>query len=164
MLFKSHILSNVLWLVILIDSIVLHNATHITGTFRTNEFFKLLAKFGFQKTERHSQRESYGYIYGNITSKEHFPFPITFAVLDKHNFEPLYASRSLVNRDAACQQMFKTIDKFAFDKVCHPENKLDFLRHIPCPRNQLCEDEDKPSNVIPGHQFTYVISDLNQPR
>lgn len=164
MLLKSHILSNVLLFVILIDSIVLYEATHITGTFRTNEFFKLLAKFGFQKTERHSQRDSFGYIYGNITSKDHFPFPITFAVLDKHNFEPLYASRSVHIRDAACQKMFSTIDQFAFDKECRTENKLDFLRRIPCPRNQLCEDEDTPLNVIPGHQFTYVISNLNQPR
>lgn len=165
MLIKSHVLSNVLLFVILIDSIVLHNATHITGTFRTSEFFKFLAKFGFQKTERHSQRDSFGYIYGNITSKEQFPVPITFAVLDKHNFEPLYASRSLRNPDAACQKMFATIDQFAYDKVCRPQkDTLDFLRHIPCPRNQLCDDEDSPTNVIPGYQFTYVISDLNQPR
>lgn len=165
MLFKKlNIISNVLLFVILIDSIVLHNATHITGSFRTGEFFKLLAKFGFQKTERHSQRDSFGYIYGNITAKEQFPVPITFAVLDKHNFLPLYGNRSLINRDAACQRMFSTIDQFAFDHNCHSKNTLDFLRRIPCNRNQLCTDEDRPSNVIPGHQFTFVISDLNQPR
>lgn len=169
MLFRSHILSNVLLLVILIDSIVLQNAAHISGTFRTNEFFKLLAKFGFQKTERHSQRDSFGYIYGNITSKQHFPVPIQIAVLDKHNFLPLYSvvvnrSYSNVNRDSTCQQMFSVIDQFAFDRNCHPKNQLDFLRGIPCERNQLCTDEDTPANVIPSHQFTYVISDLNQPR
>lgn len=163
MLFRSHI-SSVLLLITLIQSIVLHNATHITGTFRTGEFFKLLAKFGFQKTERHSQRDSYGYIYGNITSKEQLPVNITFAVLDKYNFLPLYGNRSLIDRDEACHRMFSTIDQFAFDKTCHPKNTLDFLRRIPCNRNQLCGDEDTPSNIIPGHQFTYVISNLNQPR
>lgn len=164
MLLKSHILSKVLLFVILIDSIVLHNAAHITGTFHTSEFFKLLAKFGFQKTERHSQRDSFGYIYGNITAKERFPVPITFAVLDKHNFLPLYGNRSLINRDVACQRMFSTIDQFAFDRDCHSKNTLDFLRRIPCDKNQLCSDEDTPLNVIQNHQFTYVISDLNQPR
>lgn len=167
MLFRSHILSNVLLLLILIDSIVLQNATHISGTFRTNEFFKLLAKFGFQKTERHLQRDSFGYIYGNITSKQQFPVPVTFAVLDKHNFLPLYtvvANRSYYHRDLACQQMFSTIDQFAFDRSCQPKKPLDFLRRIPCKHNQLCTDEDTPSNVIPGNQFTYVISNLNQPR
>lgn len=164
MLFKSHILSNVLLLGILINSIVLHDATHISGTFRTGESFKLLSKFGFQKTERHSQRDSYGYIYGNITSKEQFPVPITFAVLDKYDFLPLYGNRSLINRDLACQRMFSTIDQFAFDRDCHPKNPLDFLRRIPCARNQLCVDETTATNVIPGHQFTYVMSNLNQPR
>lgn len=165
MLFKSHILSNVLLLLgILIDSIVFNDATHISGTFRTSEFFKLLAKFGFQKTERHSQRDSYGYIYGNITSKEQFPVPITFAVLDKYDFLPLYGNRSFASRDSACQKMFATIDQFAFDRDCHPKNNLDFLRRIPCPRNELCIDETTATNVISGHQFTYVLSNLNQPR
>lgn len=164
MLFKSHVISNVLLFVILIDSIVLHNATHISGTFNTNDFFKLLAKFGFQKTERHSQRDSYGYIYGNITSTEQFPVPVTFAVLDKNNFLPLYGNRSFINRDAACRRMFATADQYAFDRTCHPTFPLDFLRRVPCERNQLCRDEDTSTNVIPGHQFTYVISNLNQPR
>lgn len=165
MLFKSHILSNVLLFVILINSIVLQNATHLSGTFRTGEFFKLLAKFGFQKTERHSQRDSYGYIYGNITSKEQFPVPIALALLDKYDFLPLYGNRSFVNRDLACQKMFATVDHFAYDRHCSPTNPLDFLRHVPCTRNKMCIDETStPTNVIPGHQFTYVISNLNQPR
>lgn len=162
--FKLHILRILLLLGILINLFVSHNATHISGTFRTGEFFKLLAKFGFQKTERHSQRDSYGYIFGNITAKETFPVPVTFAVLEKSIFLPLYGNRSFINRDLACQRMFSTIDQFAFDPKCHPKNQVDFLRRIPCARNQLCTDETTASNVIPGHQFTYVMSNLNQPR
>lgn len=167
MLFKSHILSNVLLFVILINSIVLQNATHLSGTFRTGDFFKLLAKFGFQKTERHSQRDSYGYIYGNITSREQFPVQITLAVLDKRDFLPLYGNRSFVNRDLACRQMFETANRFAYDRDCgkSQSNQLDFLRHVPCTHNQICSEETPtPTNVIPGHQFTYVISNLYQPR
>lgn len=162
--FKLHTLRILLLLGILINLFVSHHATHISGTFRTGDFFKLLAKFGFQKTERHSQRDSYGYIFGNITAKETFPVPITFAVLDKYDFLPLYGNRSFINRDLACQRMFSTIDQFAFDSQCHTKNQMDFLRRIPCARNQLCSDEITASNVIPGHQFTYVISNLNQPR
>lgn len=158
-------ISSVLQLIIFINFIALQNATHITGTFRTNQFFKLLAKFGFQKTERHSQRDSFGYIYGNITSKEQFPVPITFAVLDKYNFLPFYSNRTISDRDKACQHMFSSINHFAYDRDCHPKKgSLDFLRRIPCRHGQLCYDEDTPANVIPEHQFTYVISDLNQPR
>lgn len=157
-------ISSVLRLIIIFNLIVLQSALHITGTFRTNEFFKLIAKFGFQKTERHSQRDSYGYIYGNITSTESFPVQITFAVLDKYNFLPFYSNHTIMERDKACQHMFSSINQFAFDTKCHPKNGLDFLRRIPCKPGQLCKDEDTLSNVIPGHQFTYVISDLNQPR
>lgn len=163
--FKLHIFRILLLLGILMNLFVSHHATHISGSFRTGEFFKLLAKFGFQKTERHSQRESYGYIFGNITAKETFPVPITFAVLDKHNFVQLYGNRSYINRDLACSRMFSTVNQFAFDAKCHPaKDSVDFLRRIPCARNQLCTDETNASNVIPGHQFTYVMSNLNQPR
>lgn len=151
------------WL-ILINLIALFNATHLVGTFRTNEFFKMIAKFGFQKTERHSQRDSYGYIYGNISSKQQFPVAVTLAVLDKFSFLPLYDNRSVANRDLACQRMFSTIDQIAYDRKCHTANKYDFLRRIPCKRGELCSDEDKPADIIANTQFTYVISDLNQPR
>lgn len=151
-------------LLALLQAILSASGTHITGTFRPNEFFKLLVKFGFQKTERHSQRDSFGYIYGNITSKDNFPVHVTFTVLDKINFLPYYDNRTLYNKNAACQRMFSTIDQFAYDKTCNNKNKADFLRRIPCPKGQLCVDEDAPTNVVPGNQFTFVISDLNQPR
>lgn len=157
-------ISLVLRLIVIFNLIVLQSALHITGTFRTNEFFKLIAKFGFQKTERHSQRDSYGYIYGNITSTETLPFPITFAVLDKYTFLPFYYNRTIAERDKACRYMFSTINQFAFDSKCNrKKDGVDLLRRIPC-NGQLCPDEDTSSNVIPDHQFTYVISDLNQPR
>lgn len=157
-------MSITLLICIVLQTISLGQSTHITGTFRPNEFFKLLVKFGFQKTERHSQRDSFGYIYGNITSKDSYPVPITFTVLDKYNFLPFYDNRTLYSKDLACERMFNTIDQFAYDKTCNSKNKADYLRQIPCPRGQLCTDEDAPANLVPGNQFTFVISDLNQPR
>ncbi|KAJ6647551.1 Transmembrane protein, partial [Pseudolycoriella hygida] len=129
-----------------------------------NEFFKFIVKFGFQKTERHSQRDSFGYIFGNITSKDSFPVPITFAVLDKYSFLEYYGNRTILNKDVACRRMFERLDKFAFDKTCNPQAKVDFLRKVPCDKGKLCIDEDSANNVVLGSQFTYVISDLMQPR
>lgn len=142
----------------------LGDSTHITGTFRTDEFFKFIVKFGFQKTERHSQRDSFGYIYGNITSQDAFQVPITFAVLDKASLLEFYGNQSYPNRDMACQRMFARVGQYAYDSVCNTHAKADYLRRIPCARGKLCEDEDSPGNVVPGNQFTYVISDLFQPR
>lgn len=163
-MFKYSKISLALFLIILLNLISSSNATHLTGTFRPNEFFKLLIKFGFQKTEPHSPRDSFGYIYGNITSRSNYPVPITLTVLDKYNFLPYYGNRTYYNKDRACERMFQNIDEFAFDKKCHNSNTIDFLRRIPCKKGELCVDEDAPNNVVHNNQFTYVIKDLNQPR
>lgn len=143
----------------------LNSATRITGTYKTDEFFRFLNKFGFQKTDKHSQKDSFGYIFGNITSnddlKNHF---VTLTVLDKYNFMEFYENRTVKDHDVACQTMFAKIERTAFDANCNPNAKGDYLRKIPCKNGGLCADEDTPNNVVPGSQFTYVISDLKQPR
>ena len=60
--------------------------------------------------------------------------------------------------------MFSRLNATAFDAKCNSNAKGEYLRRVPCKKDQLCIDEDLPSNVIQGHQFTYVISNLNQPR
>lgn len=143
------------------------SATHISGNFDpANEFFKFIVKFGFQKTERHSQRDSFGYIYGNITSRQNnnYPVPITFAVLDKYSFLEYYGNRSIYDKEVACQRMFERLDWLVYDSSCNKKAKADYLRKIPCENGKLCQDEDSPANVVPQNQFTYVISDLLQPR
>lgn len=153
---------------VLISLLILHTnvypveSTHLKGTFQTNEFFKFLVKFGFQKTDRHHKEDTYGYIFGNITSKQNVPFPVTFAVLPKPYFVEYYKNRLLYDKSLACKRMFETLSTVAFDQKCNKGGK-DFLRKIPCPANGLCADEDTPWNVIKGNQFTYVIQDLKQP-
>lgn len=144
------------------------DATHLQGTFDTQDFFKFLIKFGFQKAELHRPLDSFGYIYGNITAVPHQEFqqPVTLVVLDKASFVDFYRNRSLsiYARELACQHMMKRVQLMAYDVDCNPHGKRDFLRRIPCPPGQLCVDEDAPSNVIAGNQFTYVISEVSQPR
>lgn len=43
-------------------------ALHLRGRFESHDFFKLLAKFGFEKTDNHDHVNTLGYIYGNVTS------------------------------------------------------------------------------------------------
>ncbi|XP_022915781.1 transmembrane protein 145 [Onthophagus taurus] len=136
--------------------------THLRGKFTNKDFFKFLIKFGFQKTDRHQKEATHGYIFGNITSKQTFPVPITFAVLDRSYFLDYYQNRVIFDKREACKHMFPQLKVKAFDPDCSAGGN-DYLRKIPCPKNKLCVDEDSPENVIKGHQFTYVIQDLQQP-
>ncbi|KAJ8936129.1 hypothetical protein NQ318_022211 [Aromia moschata] len=136
--------------------------THLKGTFKSNEFFNFLIKFGSQKTDRHQAKATHGYIFGNISSNHQFSERITFAVLDRPYFLEYYNNRVLSDKNEACKHMFTILSKRAFDPVCNDKGK-DYLRRIPCPKGKLCEDENNPWNVIKNHQFTYVIQDFDQP-
>lgn len=139
-----------------------NNCTHLQGTFKASDFFKFLIKFGVQKTDRHQPDATYGYIFGNITSKHKFPVNITFAVLDRAHFLDYYKNSFLYNKTAACKRMFTKLNTSAYHPVCQ-DNGIDFLRRIPCPNGELCDFEDKPWNVIKNHQFTYAIRNFKQP-
>ncbi|KAH8394910.1 hypothetical protein KR222_010439, partial [Zaprionus bogoriensis] len=140
--------------------------TYISGDFHTADFFQFLIKFGFQKADPPSARslESYGYIYGNVTSQDTYPAPVTLVVLDKSTFVDFYSNRSYHNRERACARMFARLQQIVYDPDCNPQGKRDFLRRVPCPAGKLCVDEDAPSNVISEHQFTYVINLEAEPR
>jgi len=152
-------------LILLLTAIPLpsSNATHISGQFQTEDFFQFLVKFGFNKADP-TRRNAFGYIYGNITSPDKYGVPLTLVVLDRSTFLEFYGNRSQRSREAACTGMFSRLQRIAYDSTCNPRAKRDFLRHVPCPVNQLCSDEDAPGNVVPGSQFTYVINLEAEPR
>ncbi|XP_014216144.1 transmembrane protein 145 [Copidosoma floridanum] len=139
------------------------SSTHISGTFDTKNFFKFLIKFGFQKTDPHRQRDSYGYIFGNVTSKTDFSRNITLAVLDRNHFLEYYGNRMIRDKKLACTRMFKTLNQSSYDMKCN-DNGQDYLRRVPCQAGQLCPDENLPWNVVSGNQFTFTIRDDFQPR
>lgn len=139
-------------------------AAHITGTFQPqHDFFKFVVKFGFQQTERHAQSDSFGYIYGNVSSPDAFAVPLTLAVLDRKQFLTYYGNRTIYDKTVACRIMFGDIDDHAFDAQCNPLGSGDYLRRVPCAHGKLCTDEDA-ANVVAGSQLTYVISTLKEPR
>ena len=140
------------------------NSLHIKGTFRSTEFFRFFAKFGFQQTNLHDKVNTQGYIYGNITSTDNVTTDLTFVVVDSEYFLEFYGNRSLHPRTQACNAMFNKIDTIAWDYTCNPQGGEDFLRKIPCPQGKLCVDEDQPRRVVSGYQFTYAVQDTRQPR
>lgn len=139
------------------------SSAHVKGQFSTQEFFKFLVKFGFQKTDIHYQKETYGYIFGNITSNGQFKYPITFAVLDRRHFIHYYKNRDIIDKELACQVMFQNLNTSAYHPKCNSCGQ-DLFRRIPCSNGKLCIDEDTPWNVIKNNQFTYVIQNTGQPR
>nr|XP_014085793.1 integral membrane protein GPR180 [Bactrocera oleae] len=142
------------------------DAIHLSGTFHTDDFFKVITKFGFQKAEvRVPHGGSFGYIYGNITTTaDTFVQPISLVVLDKVAFVDFYSNRSHVDHQLACQRMFAHLQPLIYDEACNKQGKRDYIRRVPCKVGQLCVDEDTPSNVISQRQFTYTISEVTEPR
>lgn len=140
---------------------------HLTGTWNSNDFFLFLTKFGFQKTDPKDLSNTQGYIYGNISFvqpiDEHTVKSLALVVVDSEYFLEFYGNRTLPPIKA-CPAMFHKIDTIAFDYICKQNGREDFLRKIPCPPNKLCVDEDNPSNVVPGYQFTYKVEDVQRPR
>ena len=140
-------------------------ALHLRGHYSTKEFFRLLTKFGIQKTDQHRPDDTFGYIYGNITldcptNNCSLSKTILFLILDYDYFLFLYEKR----RTQSCSDMMEQIQTIAFHKQCNEQGKEDFWRHVPCKRDQQCSDEDQPNNVIHNKQFTFKIRDINQPR
>ncbi|CAB3373975.1 Hypothetical predicted protein [Cloeon dipterum] len=148
--------------VVLLSVICVARSAHLRGTWNTADFFHFLAKFGIQKANMHNARDSLGYIYGNVTTAMASSATVTLAVLDRGFFLEYYGNRTVVDGELACRRMMHKIDGAAYDAACNDRGK-DFLRRVPCPLGGLCDDED-PANVINGHQFTFTIQDLVQPR
>jgi len=141
------------------------SALHLRGHYSTKEFFRLLTKFGIQKTDQHRPDDTFGYIYGNITldcptNNCSLTKNILFLILDYDYFVPVFKKQ----RTQSCSDMMKQIQSIAFHRQCNNQGTEDFWRRIPCEQGQLCSDEDQPNNVIHNQQFTFKIRDINQPR
>ncbi len=97
---------------------------HLTGTFKTDEFFKFITRFGIQSTDEHNKIDTIGYIYGNITlidssdpeyarNPSNYKLPhnslIMLTVLDYNYFIEYYNKRNLWPKSVACPLMFQNI-------------------------------------------------------
>lgn len=140
--------------------------THIKGTWNTGDFFMILLKFGFVKTDPHDP-SSTGYVYGNITtdvSKFYNKYG-TFVLIDYDQFSGYYRTyryKVLENKEKACQQMFAQFD---FGK-CDSDylKRVSFISEVPCSKNQVCLNASNPAVYVHGSQFTFQINELQSPR
>uniref|UniRef100_A0A146L419 Transmembrane protein 145 n=1 Tax=Lygus hesperus TaxID=30085 RepID=A0A146L419_LYGHE len=139
------------------------SATHLVGTWHTSDFFLFLSKFGVQKTDLHYEKDTLGYIFGNVTSRVPTKRHVTLTVLDKNFFLEYYTNRSLLDKDKACSRMFSKVSSVAYHPVCYADG-IDLFRTVPCAANQICPDEVYPWNVVKHSQFTFAIKDLSVPR
>lgn len=155
----------IIWTLIVLIRFNVLQCLHLKGTWNTSEeFFHFLVRFGFQRTNQHDRTNTEGHIFGNITSNTNITQSLTFVVVDKTYFSEYYGNRTRNLKDDACKAMFAKIDSIAYDAHCHQYNTEDFLRRIPCPKDQHCVDEDQPQFLVPGYQFTYGVLDIYQPR
>lgn len=103
---------------------------HLQGTFSTSEFFKFIARFGFQKTDIHNEEVTTGYIYGNFTvlgfGNQSVPKDslITLSVMDYNYFIDYYNNRVINPKSSACSMMFEKLNKMAFFFECNEQGNL----------------------------------------
>jgi len=146
------------------------DSLHLTGTFSNKQFFKFLAKFGFQQANTNDLTNTKGYIYGRMkphhtTLDSHETYDMYLVVVDSQYFTEYY---SIVTTDKTpqdeCPAMFRSIDTIAWDRYCTSSGTEDFLRRTPCKDSLCVEEKGAPNNVMDGEQFTFHIEDPNQPR
>ncbi|RWS04134.1 Integral membrane protein GPR180-like protein [Dinothrombium tinctorium] len=135
----------------------------------SNDGFAIIGRFGFGKADIHRKTDSYGYIFGNITSASH-PLDTqrkaSLVLLSRDTFLRLYGPESdqSVNHSSLCGSFVAEIDKYAYDAKCKGDNDRDILRYAPCKKGGLCEGGFASSNpLVSGYQFTFVIQDQRQP-
>lgn len=148
------------------------SALHLSGQWEARSFYKFLTKFGFQQTRSNDKVETQGYIYGNITgtrNKGTKDAPrrdarVQLVVLDSEYFAGFFSKRTPPALNGTCSEMFRDVDRIAWDERCLPNGKEDFLRGVPCPLGRLCDEETSEGDVEEGFQFTYHVQDIYQPR
>ena len=81
---------------------------------------------------------------------------------DQDHFYDVYSNRTVTPLSKACPLMMNRLGQTSFDRNCNPGGRFDLLRTVPCMKGH-CLEEDNPSNVVKGYQFTFRFHD-NQPR
>ena len=131
----------------------------LRGQWKSTEFYKFLVKFGFQQTDMNDKDNTLGYVYGNITSSHNSTIKLILTYSDY--FYDLYENRKRKASTNGCTNMFTRIGKIAYDGECVVTASEDFIRTIPCPKNDVCLEERGDIKVIQNSQFTFrVLSEI----
>ena len=139
------------------------NCLHVKRKFHSKDFFSFISRFGFQRTYPNSISDTLGYIYGNITIDKPLLSRYALVVVDSDYFLDFFSNRTIVPQNYACNLMFNRLSTKAWDRKCNVNGEEDFVRFVPCSRHEICEDETEDF-VLPGYQFTFRVSNTEQPR
>ena len=118
-------LATLFYALVVISLFQVTSGIHLKGTFRTDEFFQFISRFGFQKTDVHDEQVTTGYIYGNfsVVQAGNLSVPadslITLAVLDYNYFIDYYNKRRINPRSSACSLMFEKTNSMAYFFECN---------------------------------------------
>jgi hypothetical protein len=137
------------------------NGLRVRGVWKSADFYKFVIKFGFQQTDLNDEKNTLGYVYGNVTSSSNGTAKLVLTYSDL--FYDLYESRKRKPVHRTCANMFKRIGSVAYDGECIFAASDDFIRTIPCPKNDVCLEEGD-SHTIQNSQFTFRIKNENLPR
>lgn len=133
-----------------------------------DQFYSVVAKFGFQKTDPYQLNRTRGYIFGNITSDGALGSSpkATLVLANRPHFRQMYEILTAFDSDseAKCARVMLIVAQMAFDSRCYPNGNQDILRTVPCPKGKLCDEEDDPTMVFKGNQLTYRVQDKAQAR
>lgn len=146
----------------------------VSGVWSPRDFLRVVARFGFLKSDVHHKDKTDGYIFGNITSA--LPIPMgrnisqkaTLMLVDRSIFIKMVGEKELDSGKLTCQT-FSLMDQVSSDQKCHNQsydsNKKDLIRYVPCPSGGLCSGAKNSTieRLIPQTQVTYIIEDQKQP-
>ncbi|KAI6235498.1 TRNA-dihydrouridine(20a/20b) synthase [NAD(P)+]-like [Aphelenchoides besseyi] len=121
----------------------------------------IVSRFAVQPVDSLFPQSTLGFVFGNLTNNPNFEDQNTS---DLAMFMiPESKIRSFQHNNMwqfDCQNLLKDLSTVLYEPRCMNRGKRsDYMRWIPCKRDQLCKDETSRISVIPGYQFTLRLEE-----
>ncbi|VDL70959.1 unnamed protein product [Nippostrongylus brasiliensis] len=136
------------------------NGVRVKGTWDSNEQrVRVITKFGFQQTSALDRKNTRGFVFGNVTARDatNVTGQFLFALVP-HKLIGSFHSKS--QYAMSCGTMLQNLSKLGFESRCLADgHRGDMFRWVPCPKGQLCHEEDDPRAVVPQCQLTMQVEE-----
>ncbi|CAD5221094.1 unnamed protein product [Bursaphelenchus xylophilus] len=144
-----------LFLLILVSAV---HSRRSWGTWKvSDEKLKIITTFGVQPFNKIEPELTRGFLFGNATAKTDEKSDVALLVIPETRF---HSFRHSDFWQFSCPALMENISGILFEPRCLRNGRRgDHMRWIPCPKGKYCIDEDKPSQVIKGSQFTFRIDE-----
>lgn len=109
----------------------------------SSDFVKVVARFGFLKSDVHHKDVTDGYIFGNVTSafRKEEKRKATLLLVDRSTFAKIYGKKEPDSSSLTCDKIFSVINEVAYDEKCNDAKERDITRYVPCPRDEVRRKE-----------------------